>query len=111
MGDGVLLHFGEPADAIRASLELVGSTSVHGLPPAHVGIEAGPMLYDEGDYFGRTVNLAARIASQATAGRVFVGEGVASLVAEDGFTLREVGGFELKGIAGAFRISEAVDRT
>ena len=32
------------------------------------------MIYDEGDYFGRAVNLAARIASQAAAKQVFAGE-------------------------------------
>ena len=40
--------------------------------PAHVGVEAGPMLYEEGDYFGRTVKLAAG-SRQAGPGRVFVG--------------------------------------
>ena len=108
LGDGVLLHFREPADAIRASLELVSSVSAHGLPPAHVGVEAGSMLFDEGDYFGRTVNLAARIASQATAGRVFAGEGIVPLVAQEDFRLLEVGAFELKGIAGPVRVFEAL---
>jgi class 3 adenylate cyclase len=32
------------------------------LPPAHVGLHAGPVLFQEGDYFGQTVNLTARIA-------------------------------------------------
>ncbi len=31
------------------------------------------MIYDEGDYFGRTVNIAARIASQASADQVSSG--------------------------------------
>ena len=57
------------------------------------------MLYDQGDYFGRTVNIAARIAAHATSGRVFVGESVVGAGQQDGFTLREVGAFELKGIA------------
>jgi class 3 adenylate cyclase len=34
-----------------------------GLPPAHVGVAAGPVVIQGGDYVGRTVNLAARIAA------------------------------------------------
>jgi len=36
------------------------------LPPARVGIQAGPVVFQEGDYFGRTVNVAARIAEYTT---------------------------------------------
>jgi adenylate cyclase len=108
LGDGALLHFPDPGDAVRASLDLVAEAPARGLPPAHVGVNAGPMLYDEGDYFGRTVNIAARIASHAEAGQVHVGEGLVGTVAEDGFRLRELGEFELKGIARRVRIFEAV---
>ncbi|MGH2635261.1 MAG: adenylate/guanylate cyclase domain-containing protein [Actinomycetota bacterium] len=66
------------------------------------------MIYDEGDYFGRTVNVAARIAAQARSGQVFVGEGFADLVPPDGFRLREVGTFELKGIAHPMTLHEAI---
>ena len=38
-------------------------------PPAHVGVAAGPVVVQGGDYFGRTVNLAARVAARAQAGR------------------------------------------
>jgi class 3 adenylate cyclase len=51
--------------------------------------------------------VAARIASQAQAGQVFVGEGFAALVPPDGFRLRVVGAFELKGIAEPMTLYEA----
>jgi adenylate cyclase len=107
LGDGVHFHFEEPRDAVLASLDVVEAVRSRGLPPAHVGVEAGPMVYDEGDYFGRTVNVAARIASQAGSDQVFVGEGLAGLVRPDGFALREVGAFELKGISEPVRLFEA----
>jgi adenylate cyclase len=69
LGDGVYFHFRDPCDAVNASLDVVESTVETRLPPAHVGVNAGPMIYEEGDYFGRTVNIAARIASQAAADR------------------------------------------
>jgi adenylate cyclase len=108
LGDGVHFHFRGPTDAVRASLEIVDTVVPSGLPPAHVGVEAGPMIYDEGDYFGRTVNLAARIASQAGPHQVFVGEGAAEVVTQDGFQLVEVGPVELKGISRPVTLSEVV---
>ncbi|HET9522238.1 MAG TPA: adenylate/guanylate cyclase domain-containing protein [Candidatus Limnocylindrales bacterium] len=108
LGDGVYLHFRDPGDAVRASLEIVESTPARGLPPAHVGAEAGPMLYDEGDYFGRTVNIAARIAAHASGGHVYVGGALAEIVVEESFRVVEAGEVELKGIAGPVRIFEAV---
>lgn len=107
MGDGVLLHFPDAGDAVRASLELVVQAPARGLPPAHIGVNAGPMLYDQGDYFGRTVNIASRIAAQAGAGRVFVGESVLRSARQDGFTLSELGAVELKGVAEPLNLYEA----
>jgi adenylate cyclase len=108
LGDGALLHFTDPGDAVRGALDIVDAAPARGLPPAHVGVNAGPMLYDEGDYFGRTVNVAARIASLAEAGQVYAGEALLGSVREDGFRLRELGAFELKGIAKPVKILEAV---
>jgi adenylate cyclase len=108
LGDGVHFHFRDPGDAVRASLEIVDIVGPRGLPPAHVGVNAGPMIYDEGDYFGRTVNIAARIAAQASANRVFVGEDLVRGVEPEGFQMREVGQFDLKGIAQPVTLYEAL---
>jgi adenylate cyclase len=108
LGDGVYFHFPDPGDAVRASLEIVESVRPRGLPPAHIGVNAGPMIYDEGDYFGRTVNIAARIASQAGADQVFLGEDLVRTVPPIGFRVLEVGQFDLKGIAQPLTIYEAV---
>ncbi len=108
LGDGVHFHFKDPHDAVMASLEIVDTVHPAGLPPAHVGVNAGPMIYDEGDYFGRTVNIAARIASQAGPAQVFVGEDVLPHITPSGFRLLEVGAFELKGIAKPLMLYEAI---
>ncbi len=108
LGDGVHFHFADPNDAVAASLELVEAVRPAGLPPAHIGVNAGPMIYDEGDYFGRTVNIAARIASQAGPDQVFVGMDVVDAVEPRGFRLEEVGAFELKGIRDPVTILQAI---
>jgi adenylate cyclase len=107
LGDGVHFHFRDPTDAVAASLELVRGVRTVDLPPAHIGVNAGPMIYDEGDYFGRTVNLASRIAGQAGADQVYVGEEVTRIVEPRGFEFEDVGRFTLKGIAEPVTIYEA----
>jgi len=98
LGDGVHFHFKDPNDAVMASLEIVERVHPAGLPSAHVGVNAGPMIYDEGDYFGRTVNIAARIADYARPGEVLVSESVRESFEADGVTYREIGAVLLRGL-------------
>jgi len=78
---------------------MVREAPAAGLPQAHVGVNAGSVVFRDGDYFGRTVNIAARIAAQAGAGQVLVSEDIASLGEPDGISYRELGSFVLKGLA------------
>jgi class 3 adenylate cyclase len=108
LGDGVHFHFKDPHDAVMASLEIMDRVQLAGLPPAHVGVNAGPMIYDEGDYFGRTVNIAARIPvpSRAESG-LRRGGRPASHHAER-IPSRRLGAFELKGIAKPLTLYETI---
>ena len=108
LGDGALLHFANPADAVRASLDIVDEAPARGLPPAHVGVNAGPLLFDQGDYFGRTINVASRIVGLAKPGQVLVGEALAGVVSQVGFRLADIGTYEVKGVADPIRIFEAI---
>jgi class 3 adenylate cyclase len=62
------VYIRDPRSGGVAALELVDGVASAGLPPAHVGLHFGPVLFQQGDYYGRTVNLASRIAEYA--GRV-----------------------------------------
>ena len=75
LGDGVMFYFRDPGPGVRAALEMVDGLAAAGLPPAHVGLHAGPVLFQQGDYFGQTVNLSARIADYARPGEVLVSAG------------------------------------
>jgi adenylate cyclase len=107
LGDGVMVHFREPAGAVLAALHLVAQLPEAGLPPAHVGVAAGPVVVQGGDYFGRTVNLAARIAARASAGQVLVSQRVAESASPAGVSFVELGKLRFKGIAGPVRVLEA----
>ena len=104
LGDGVMFYFREPADAVPAAVEMVEVAGRQGLPPAHVGIHAGPVVFQEGDYFGRTVNLAARIAEYARPGEVLVSQEVVDAVDGGPVTFTEIGPVELKGVPGPLRL-------
>jgi class 3 adenylate cyclase len=107
LGDGVMVHFREPAGAVRSALELVERLPLAGLPPAHVGVAAGPVVLQGGDYFGRTVNLAARIAAHASAGQVLVSQSVTAAARPAGVRFVELGELELQGFARPVRLLEA----
>jgi class 3 adenylate cyclase len=73
LGDGVMFYFREPGGAVLAALEMVEGAARHDLPPAHVGVHAGPVVFQEGDYFGRTVNRAAGLTSATAIATSFLG--------------------------------------
>jgi adenylate cyclase len=62
---------------LRAPLprvELVDRLPRAGLPLARVGLHSGPVVFQNGDYFGRTVDIAARITDYARPGEVLVSD-------------------------------------
>ncbi|MGH3133308.1 MAG: adenylate/guanylate cyclase domain-containing protein [Gaiellaceae bacterium] len=107
LGDGVMFHFAEPGRAILSGLELIEQTERTFSVPARVGINAGAVVAQEGDYFGRTVNIAARIADYARPHEVLVSE-----EARQGASLADVefeliGDVTLKGVSRSVRVHKA----
>src|SRR6266508_461380 len=107
LGDGVMVYFREPAPAVLFSLEMREDIPAADLPPAHVGIDAGPLIFQDGDYFGRTVNTAARIAAYANAGQVLVSGDVLEVTTDPGVEFVDIGSVELKGVSRPVRLHEA----
>ncbi len=107
LGDGVMFVFPEPGPAVLAALDMVDDVAAAGLPPAHVGIASGPVIFQEGDYYGQTVNLAARISDFARPGEVLVSSAVVDAADLPDDTFVEVGPVELKGVSGPIRLLAA----
>ncbi|MFB3739504.1 MAG: MerR family transcriptional regulator [Candidatus Velamenicoccus archaeovorus] len=108
IGDGVMSSFPEPSNAVAAAVEMVEDAPDQGLPPAHVGVAAGPVVRQAGDFFGRAVNTAARLSAYARGGQVLVDEVVAAAPPTPGIAVRELGRVELKGLRRPVRVFEAV---
>ena len=99
LGDGLMVYHPDPSGAVEAALDLRDAAEQEQLPPTHVGIHAGPVMFQEGDYFGRTVNAAARISAHAEAGQVLVTDPVrVSMPSDTTITFDPIGPVELKGL-------------
>lgn len=73
IGDAVMLRIPEPAEAIRLALWIThDAMRDHGSPAVRVGLHHGQAIEQDGDYFGASVNLAARVSSAAAGGEVLV---------------------------------------
>ena len=85
IGDAVMAAFSDPAQAVRAALAMqaeIGSSAHPGRDLVlKVGVHAGPCvvvtLNDRLDYFGSTVNMAARLQGQSTGGDIVLSSSVA----------------------------------
>lgn len=115
IGDEFMLTFADPADAVRFALELEGRAAEEDRFPAlKVGIHTGQVLYRLGDYVGETVNLAARIASAATARQILVTEPVARAAEAAGIAAEELGVRMMRGISDAvalFRVVRTLEQS
>ena len=74
---------------------------------ARIGINAGTVILQEGDYFGRTVNVAARIADYARPHEVLVSEEAKRSAGVAGVAFEFIGDVPLKGLSRAVRLHRA----
>ena len=110
LGDGVMFWFRDPGPGVVAALDMADSVVGAGLPPAHVGLHAGPVVFQQGDYYGQTVNIASRIAEYARPGEVLVSKAVVEASeqsADDRLTYTDIGPVELKGVGVAVHLLSA----
>lgn len=107
LGDGVMCYFRDPGPGVLAALDMADGVTDAGLPPAHVGLHAGPVIFQGGDYYGQTVNLASRIAEYARPGEVLVSQAVVDTADEAAVAFADIGEVELKGVAGTVHLHTA----
>jgi adenylate cyclase len=73
IGDAVMVRHSDPSQAVLLGLTAAHDVMAgHGYPAVRVGMHHGRAIEREGDWFGATVNLAARVAAVAAGGEVLV---------------------------------------
>jgi class 3 adenylate cyclase len=121
IGDAVMATFASPERALAAALRMRASIGAVGQETRRedlilkIGIHEGPclavMLNDRLDYFGQTVNIAARVQGLAVSDAIFATKPVvehpqsAALLAKAGITPRPQRA-TLKGVAGEVPVYE-----
>ena len=67
-------------------------------PAPRMGVHQGPVIYRDGDYFGRDVNLTSRVVARARGSEVLVTDSVVEAVGESDYLAFEgIGTVKLKG--------------
>ena len=105
-GDGFMVVFRDPADAVRAAQGIQAALREpprrlrHTPVQVRIGVHAGTVVSREGDYFGRNVAFAAQVAAEARGGEVLISDDLrATLGDSNEFALVRAGEVELKGLA------------
>ena len=100
IGDAVMYVADDPVRAVTVALDLVDAYSDDELvPPARAGLAYGTALAREGDYYGPTVNLAARIVDIARPSKVVISDDLHAATEESSqFAFRRLPAKRLKGI-------------
>jgi class 3 adenylate cyclase len=78
IGDALMLRAEDPGLAIRLGLRIVRELEeLPGFPAVRVGMHTGPAVCRNADWYGTTVNVAARLCSAAGGGEVLVSDATA----------------------------------
>ena len=80
-------------------------------PAPRIGVHQGPVIYRDGDYFGRDVNLAARVVARARGGEVLVTDSVVDAIrGSNHLAFEDIGSVKLKGFDQPRKLCRAYPR-
>jgi len=74
IGDAVMVRSDDGEAAVALASRILGLARTGGLPPVRVGLDTGPAVERDGDWFGATVNTASRVTAAAGAGELLMTE-------------------------------------
>ena len=91
-----------PGVACALALELIEACARERLPKVRVGLAVGDVIVRQGDFYGRTVNLAARLGAVAEPGTALADAGLQSRLARvrAGYGFVPAGKYQLPGFDG-----------
>jgi len=74
IGDAVMVRGENCPAAVRLAQQIIERALREGLPPVRVGLDTGPAVQRNGDWFGATVNIASRVTALTRAGELLMTE-------------------------------------
>ena len=105
-GDGIMARFSVTSNAVESAIWMqeAFATNNEATPDravsVRIGINTGEPIQEEGDIFGTTVQLAARICDKGKTGHVMTSNVVRELCAGRQIRFEDCGPFDLKGVEG-----------
>jgi adenylate cyclase len=110
IGDAVMLCIPDPEAAVQLALRITHELMLgHGAPAVRVGMHYGEAVEQDGDYFGASVNLAARVSAEAAAGEVLLTAATAALAPQlEGVLYEPRGRRELRNVREPVELFAAV---
>jgi adenylate cyclase len=106
LGDGFMLAFPSPGAATACAIAIQHALvpGWNGIPiPVRIGLHCGNAREESGDFFGRTVIIAARVASAASGREILISQEVQQLLG-GAFPLGEPENLRLKGLSGTYSL-------
>jgi len=101
IGDALMFAADDMTDALDTGLALLNAVDAEpSFPGVRIGVHGGKAIERDGDLFGATVNLTARVAEQARSGQLLTTEAAARAInSRDDLRARALGEVQLKHIA------------
>jgi adenylate cyclase len=98
LGDGAMLTYDDPAEAVRGGARVIAAMRDTEAPGVHASVHHGVAIARQGDYFGSSVNLAARLLALGGRDELIASDVVAAATAS-AFKWESLGEHSIRGVA------------
>jgi class 3 adenylate cyclase len=99
LGDGVMIHGEDASRVVALALRLRRELAAGGgFPPLRMGVHSGSAVQRAGDWYGATVNVAARVADAAGANEILLSLDTRERIARVGVTVAARGARSFKNV-------------
>ncbi|MBW3652968.1 MAG: adenylate/guanylate cyclase domain-containing protein [Actinobacteria bacterium] len=99
LGDAVMIRGDDAARVVALALRLRRELADEGwCPPLRIGVHSGSAVQRGADWYGSTVNVAARITEAADAGEILLSLTTRELIARAGVTIADRGARSFKNV-------------
>jgi adenylate cyclase len=108
LGDAVMIHGHDATRVVAVAMRLRRELASEGwCPPLRMGVHSGTAVQRGSDWYGATVNVAARVADAAGAGEILLSLTTRERIARAGITFADRGARSFKNVAAPLALFSA----
>jgi class 3 adenylate cyclase len=99
LGDAVMIHGDDATRVVALAMRLRRELALEGwCPPLRMGVHSGTAVRRGSDWYGSTVNVAARVADAAGSGEILLSLTTRERLARTGLTIADRGARSFKNV-------------